>query len=83
MKRHEMADLPDGSGKHCAHRQRSVITVHTRKGFNAAARFARANKMREDQIAAIFEILRGLGLWRARGLMGRCVPTELRDTAGG
>ena len=71
MKRDEMADLPDGSGKHCAHCQRSVVTVHTLKEFSAAARFARANKKREDQIAAIFETLRGLGLWRARGLMGR------------
>jgi hypothetical protein len=34
----EMADLPDGSGKHCAHCQRSVLTVHTRRQFNAAAR---------------------------------------------
>ena len=34
----EMADLPDGSGKHCDHCQRPVVTVHTRKEFNAAAR---------------------------------------------
>ena len=60
MKWDEMADLPDGSGKHCAHCQRSVVTVHTLKEFSAAARFARANKKREDQIAAIFETLRGL-----------------------
>jgi|APTNR8051073442_1049403.scaffolds.fasta_scaffold70284_2 hypothetical protein len=38
MKWDEMADLPDGSGKHCAHCQRSVVTVHTRKEFDAAAR---------------------------------------------
>ena len=33
-----MADLPDGSGKHCDHCQRPVVTVHTRKEFNAAAK---------------------------------------------
>ena len=33
-----MADFPDGSGKHCAHCQRSVITVHSRNEFNATAR---------------------------------------------
>jgi hypothetical protein len=38
MKWDEMADLPDGSGKHCAHCQRPVVTVHTRRQFNAAAR---------------------------------------------
>jgi hypothetical protein len=38
MKWDEMADLPDGSGKHCAHCQRSVLTVRTRRQFNAAAR---------------------------------------------
>ncbi|MEQ1843116.1 MAG: hypothetical protein ABL994_22160 [Verrucomicrobiales bacterium] len=38
MKWDEMADLPDGSGKHCGHCQRSVITVHTRRQFNAAAK---------------------------------------------
>jgi hypothetical protein len=34
----EMADLPDGSGKHCSHCQRTVVTVHTRKEFKAAAK---------------------------------------------
>jgi len=33
-----MADLPDGSGKHCDHCQRPVITVHNRRQFNAAAK---------------------------------------------
>lgn len=34
----EMAGLADGSGKHCEHCQRSVVTVHTRRQFNAAAK---------------------------------------------
>lgn len=38
MKWDEMPDLPDGSGKHCAHCQRSVLTVHTRRQFDAATR---------------------------------------------
>jgi hypothetical protein len=38
MKWDEMADLPDGSGKHCEQCQRPVITVHTRKEFKAAAK---------------------------------------------
>ncbi len=38
MKWDEMADLPDGSGKHCGQWQRSVVTVHTRKEFKAAAK---------------------------------------------
>jgi hypothetical protein len=33
-----MADLPDGSGKHCEHCQRPVITVHNRRQFKAAAK---------------------------------------------
>lgn len=33
-----MADLPDGSGKHCDHCQRSVVTVHNRRQFAAAAK---------------------------------------------
>ncbi len=35
---HEMADLPDGSGKFCAQCRRPVVTVRTRRQFDAAAR---------------------------------------------
>jgi len=38
LKSDDMPDLPDGRGKHCTECQRPVITVHTRREFNAAAK---------------------------------------------
>lgn len=38
LKWDDMPDLPDGRGKHCTECQRPVITVHTRREFNAAAK---------------------------------------------
>lgn len=38
LKWDDMPDLPDGRGKHCTECQRPVITLHTRREFNAAAK---------------------------------------------